>query len=125
MRKSWLAFRFHKARRIGGSRLRAECGELGQRAFWKKLGAVSVMPSLELIKTVRFSDSGFSVIDETDGSEAAIESNFYGFGAVPLMISEHLLDEQDFIGKKGEHYCRIINEYGDKSLILKRDIFIP
>lgn len=91
--------------------------------FWKKLGAVSVMPSLELIKTVRFSDSGFSVIDETDGSEAAIESNFYGFGAVPLMISEHLLDEQDFIGKKGEHYCRIINEYGDKSLIFEKGHF--
>ena len=69
------------------------------------------------------SDSGFSVIDETDGSEAAIESNFYGFGAVPLMISEHLLDEQDFIGKKGEHYCRIINEYGDKSLIFEKGHF--
>lgn len=67
----------------------------------KKLGACSVMPSLELA--------------EPDG-------------AMPLMISEHILPEGEFFtknrsGGQEQHYISMMNTYGDKSFVLRGGSF--
>ena len=67
----------------------------------KKLGACSVMPSLELAEP---------------------------YGAMPLMTSEHILTEGEFFtkkrsGDKEQRYISMTGAYGDKSLVLRSGSF--
>lgn len=67
----------------------------------KKLGARSVMPSLELAEP---------------------------YGAMPLMTSEHILPEGEFFtknrsGDKEQRYISMTGAYGDKSLVLRGGSF--
>ena len=75
----------------------------------KKLGARSVMPSLELAET------------DDEASKSGAPYNIYG--AMPLMTSEHILTEGEFFtkkrsGDKEQRYISMTGAYGDKSLVL-------
>ncbi len=72
----------------------------------EKAGAQQVLPSLETAET------GGNGEDRTSGF----------FGAVPLMVTEHLFPEGSFWDardEKGKRYFSLVNAYGDKSLILR------
>lgn len=62
-------------------------------ALLKKLGAAYVIPSLEVIDTASY-----------DG------------GALPLMITEHMMPET-VLKNSNASYCTITDEYGDKSML--------
>lgn len=80
----------------------------------KKLGACSVMPSLELAET------------DDEASKSGAPYNIYG--AMLLMTSEHILPEGEFFtknrsGDKEQHYISMTGAYGDKSLVLRGGSF--
>lgn len=81
----------------------------------KKLGACSVMPSLELAEA--------SELKPLSGA-----GTYSICGAMPLMMSEHILTEGEFFtknrsGDKEQRYISMTGAYGDKSLVLRGGSF--
>ncbi len=48
-----------------------------------------------------------------------IDTDVYDGGAVPLMITEHMMDETMIVGKNNDRYMVLKNDYGSKSLLCK------
>lgn len=67
------------------------------KEFLENMGCCHVIPSLEL----------------------ADKDGLGDMGALPLMITEHILPEIPFESKNGERYMALTNQYGDKNILYK------
>ena len=97
------------------------------------IGNISWVKAFAEKGVVVYGDYGLNVTNEafravliSEGvsvlASKSLEIEVGNFGKIPLMITEHVMDQEYLIDRKGKRYPIIKNAFGDKSIVLSDEV---